>query len=325
MASVKAPVVAAEMGSGEAVLGVVTGASEGAQASMASVSSSGRRGGSSGCSRVLVEVPPKVVFINVLKSLEISDPVFTTVGFPGAYQVHIEFYSDLPFARTPIERDVKLVGDICSTPELAESSAIKRAFGYLEYKHNVKVDDLSTVKIGRLEWAIREANLGVRGCRDAVADMIDQWNHSLDILYRYRKHADKKVQFDSVRNDFTMEGYILGQFRQLMESASAGQMNYIRSTGDELRALNGKHEMYKESLKGKFSGGSKAFIKKAFLTPKDLLRYMLNYFYIDEAKFCTTESDYKVFDEETGMWCKPKGYDMLVCEERESCYLLFKS
>ncbi|KAL6843754.1 hypothetical protein ACP4OV_026325 [Aristida adscensionis] len=205
-------------------------------------------------SAVLVEVLPKVVFLSVIKSLEISDPVFTTVGFPGAYQEHIEFYSDLPFARTPFERDVRVAGEICSTPEMAERSAIKKAFADLEYKHNVVVEDLSTVKIGKLEWGIRETAIGVCASGGVVSHMIEEWSRCLDILYKYRKPADKKIQFDSIRNDFTMEGYIYEQFRQLMESACAGQMSYIRSAGDELKVINNKYEKYKEQRRSRFSG-----------------------------------------------------------------------
>ncbi|KAL6843755.1 hypothetical protein ACP4OV_026326 [Aristida adscensionis] len=35
---------------------------------------------------------------------------------------------------------------------------------------------------------------------------------------------------------------------------------------------------------------------------------------ISDVKFYTKPSDYKVYDEETGKWCKPDGYDMLISD-----------
>jgi len=78
-----------------------------------------------------VQVPPKLILTNVLKSLGINDAEFTKLELGDCFQVQVQFHSRLPSARQPAVRDPRIKGDISRTLQLAESSAIKNACGCL--------------------------------------------------------------------------------------------------------------------------------------------------------------------------------------------------
>ena len=84
-----------------------------------------------------MQVPPKLILTNVLKSLGINDAEFTKLELGDCFQVQVQFHSRLPSARQPAVRDPRIKGDISRTLQLAESSAIKNSFEHLEYMHNL--------------------------------------------------------------------------------------------------------------------------------------------------------------------------------------------
>ena len=113
-----------------------------------------------------------MVLLNVLKSVGIVDPVFTSVEFSGSFQCIIQFETDLPCAQLPRITKARIIGDVCSTEDCAEASAIRKAFENLDYKHNVRVVDISTHKTSVLNFKCRSVYSRVLDAIKCVEKML---------------------------------------------------------------------------------------------------------------------------------------------------------
>lgn len=103
--------------------------------------------------------------------------------FVGEVQVHIQFECELPCCKLPAEKNPLISGVVCSTLELAETSAIMKAFEHLDYMHNVEVVDLSTHKIALLKIRSRTKYMKLLDGISCVENMLTQWSACCDLFY----------------------------------------------------------------------------------------------------------------------------------------------
>jgi hypothetical protein len=148
-------------------------------------------------------IAPRTILLNALKSVGISDPVFMHVGFKGAFQVHIQFESPLPLC---IERGTKfadIASDVCGSYELAEASAVKKAFDHLYKMHNVVLVDISYRKKSACLCASRDQYCNVMDGLRYVGTMVEHWHECLNKLYQVEKLAYSKLKYGSRELSFS--------------------------------------------------------------------------------------------------------------------------
>ncbi|KAL6646873.1 hypothetical protein ACP70R_015567 [Stipagrostis hirtigluma subsp. patula] len=255
-----------------------------------------------------VEVPPKLLLIHVFKSLKMEEPKFTHVGFPGAYQVHVTFVTNIPFATEPFVRKVHLKGEICETLDLAMRSAVKKTFHHLEDNHNVEIIDISSEKLKRLRRSIEEAKDNITRASNWLDELNLQWGSCLDILYRYKKDAFTTMELDEISDKQTVEGRILNDFCQMIDNAAKDQLDYISIAHYELMDVNEMKDKHWNKYKYKYSPQSKAFVTNAFFHPKEALAFFLDHLGIDNADFLTGQVDIQLYDSESETWATPPEY-----------------
>jgi hypothetical protein len=190
----------------------------------------------------LFHIAPRTILLSALKSVGISDPVFMHVGFKGAFQVHIQFESPLPLC---IERGTKLAdiaGDVCGSYQLAEASAVKKAFDHLYKMHNVVLVDISYRKESERVRASRDQYCNVMDGLRHVGTMVQHWHECVNKLYQVEKLAYSKMKYGTqVELSFSCPLF------EFIQTINVHAMPRIRSCDAKHKHLTARKDDYVEA------------------------------------------------------------------------------
>ncbi|RLN21742.1 hypothetical protein C2845_PM07G17030 [Panicum miliaceum] len=244
--------------------------------------------------KCLVEIPLKIVFLHVVHSLGIPELVFIDVEFRGSFQVHIEIKSHQSCALPPKCIFATIAGDVASSYELAEASAIRNSFAHLGSTANIAVVDLSSYKILRTKQECRRKYKNILEATRCVDNVIIQWRLCCSYLYDLEKLASNELQAEGGNCTSDIRVSFLWKFRTRVLHLASQSADRIRSCQLKLNALSGEKE-FQEVSRCYLYSDFQAHGVRGYLYEVDILYYILQSLNFEQPEYVTTVDDQGLF------------------------------
>lgn len=187
--------------------------------------------------------------MRVMKSIGAhKEPVFTCMKSGNIqYRVSVQFdVTEVTYFVRKTPHLVKVEGEICETPDLAENSAIRNAVLYLGQNHCIEVKDYSSSIIQMCSSAYDWSD--VDDLEKLMIKLIEQWEMSIQVCEKFSQYLDYKMIMDVDADVITESGTVyaaLEDFIIFIINRFKSIPAYARSEIDRLKS---EVEKYSDSF-----------------------------------------------------------------------------
>jgi hypothetical protein len=194
------------------------------------------------------------------KMPEKKHPVFKCISHSSVgFQVRVEL--NVSGSRVTVEPGVKvtiIMGDVSPTTELAELSAVKKCFDYLEKKHFVHVSDYSTQVVH--DYEVQSVWGDVNAVAYTLEKVLADCSTVIEKIHNFQMQLGRNETIEITRGVRSASGDIyaecksfiatlLSKYRQKHQSNVSEYTQYVATKSNHIRVTNDKVASFRMKVK----------------------------------------------------------------------------
>lgn len=187
-------------------------------------------------------------------------PVFGWKAY-GSGNVEASVEINVTGSRVTVEPSVrvaKLLGEVSSSLQLSELSAVKKAFEYLESKHFMELIDYSSKIVE--DYDDRDVFLELNSVSFVLDKVLAEWSLVLDTVGKYNSELDRKEMLETIHGVRSAAGDIYGDSKNFISTMMTRYIekhramyleyrNYEAERSKQLNYTNDKMKKYIEKVR----------------------------------------------------------------------------